>query len=111
MGGGWLKGRCGGWFGKVARGGGGVGGVVGGGRVGGGVIVIEKGAAFARGPGTDARRPQQAPGGGGIEGLYLAGDYTKTEWPATMEGAVRGGYLAAEGVLGVLRELGTGGPV
>jgi zeta-carotene desaturase len=33
---------------------------------------------------------------GGIENLYLAGDYTRTDWPATMEGAVRSGYLAAE---------------
>jgi zeta-carotene desaturase len=68
-----------------------------------GVIVIEKRATFSPLPGTDAFRPAQAPPVGGISGLYLAGDYTKTEWPATMEGAVRGGYLAAEGVL---REFG-----
>lgn len=68
-----------------------------------GVIVIEKRATFSPLPGTDALRPAQAPPPGGIAGLYLAGDYTKTEWPATMEGAVRGGYLAAEGVL---REFG-----
>jgi uncharacterized protein with NAD-binding domain and iron-sulfur cluster len=30
--------------------------------------------------------------------LFLAGDYTKTGWPATMEGAVRSGYLAAQAV-------------
>ena len=35
---------------------------------------------------------------GGIENLYLAGDYTRTGWPATMEGAVRSGYLAADAV-------------
>ncbi len=29
-------------------------------------------------------------------GIYLAGDWTATGWPATMEGAVRSGYLAAE---------------
>jgi monoamine oxidase len=29
----------------------------------------------------------------------LAGDYTATGWPATMEGAVRSGYLAAEAIL------------
>jgi len=34
-----------------------------------------------------------------IKGLYLAGDYTQTGWPATMEGAVRSGYLAAERIL------------
>ena len=32
----------------------------------------------------------------------MAGDWTKTDWPATMEGAVRSGYLAAEGVLAEL---------
>jgi len=31
--------------------------------------------------------------------LFLAGDWTDTGWPATMEGAVRSGYLAAEAVL------------
>jgi uncharacterized protein with NAD-binding domain and iron-sulfur cluster len=31
--------------------------------------------------------------------MYLAGDWTDTGWPATMEGAVRSGYLAAEAVL------------
>ena len=34
-----------------------------------------------------------------MPGLFLAGDWTSTGWPATMEGAVRSGYLAAEGVL------------
>jgi zeta-carotene desaturase len=28
----------------------------------------------------------------------MAGDWTRSGWPATMEGAVRSGYLAAEGV-------------
>ena len=64
-----------------------------------GVIVIEKRATFSPLPGTDRLRPLQAPSAGGIENLFLAGDYTKTEWPATMEGAVRSGYLAAEAVL------------
>jgi uncharacterized protein with NAD-binding domain and iron-sulfur cluster len=31
--------------------------------------------------------------------LFLAGDWTRTGWPATMEGAVRSGYLAAEALL------------
>jgi uncharacterized protein with NAD-binding domain and iron-sulfur cluster len=31
--------------------------------------------------------------------LFLAGDWTNTGWPATMEGAVRSGYLAAEALL------------
>jgi zeta-carotene desaturase len=28
----------------------------------------------------------------------MAGDWTRSGWPATMEGAVRSGYLAAEAV-------------
>jgi len=28
--------------------------------------------------------------------VFLAGDWTATGWPATMEGAVRSGYLSAE---------------
>jgi uncharacterized protein with NAD-binding domain and iron-sulfur cluster len=62
-------------------------------------VVVEKRATFAPAPGVDALRPTQGPPAGdpgGIAGLYLAGDYTKTGWPATMEGAVRSGYLAAE---------------
>ena len=66
-----------------------------------GVSVIEKRATFSPAPGTDALRPQQAPPEGGIANLFLAGDYTKTEWPATMEGAVRSGYKAADAVLRV----------
>ncbi|MEN6537141.1 MAG: FAD-dependent oxidoreductase, partial [Bryobacteraceae bacterium] len=31
-----------------------------------------------------------------IPNLFLAGDWTRSGWPATMEGAVRSGYLAAE---------------
>ncbi|WP_435010096.1 hydroxysqualene dehydroxylase HpnE [Tundrisphaera lichenicola] len=58
-------------------------------------IVTEHGATFAVRPGVDAiRPPQRTP----IEGLFLAGDWTATGWPATMEGAVRSGYLAAEGI-------------
>lgn len=34
-----------------------------------------------------------------IPNLFLAGDWTRSGWPATMEGAVRSGYLAAEAVL------------
>ncbi len=59
-------------------------------------VVTEHGATFAVRPGVDALRPpQRTP----VEGLFLAGDWTATGWPATMEGAVRSGYLAAEGIL------------
>jgi uncharacterized protein with NAD-binding domain and iron-sulfur cluster len=34
-----------------------------------------------------------------VPNLAVAGDWTATGWPATMEGAVRSGYLAAEVVL------------
>lgn len=64
-----------------------------------GVIVVEKRATFSPRPGVDALRPAQGPPPGGIANLFLAGDYTQTQWPATMEGAVRSGYLAAEAVL------------
>jgi len=64
-----------------------------------GVIVIEKRATYSPLPGSDRFRPEQAPPTGGLQNLFLAGDYTKTGWPATMEGAVRSGYLAAEGVM------------
>ena len=63
-----------------------------------GVIVIEKRATFSPVPGADAWRPAQGPGADGVQGLFLAGDYTRTDWPATMEGAVRSGYIAAEAV-------------
>jgi uncharacterized protein with NAD-binding domain and iron-sulfur cluster len=64
-----------------------------------GTIVIERRATFAPLPGIDRLRPNQAPPEGGIENLFLAGDYTLTGWPATMEGAARGGYLAAGAIL------------
>jgi zeta-carotene desaturase len=64
-----------------------------------GVTVIEKRATFSPRPGIDQLRPSQAPPAGGIANLFLAGDYTTTGWPATMEGAVRGGYLAAEAIV------------
>jgi uncharacterized protein with NAD-binding domain and iron-sulfur cluster len=59
-------------------------------------VVTEHGATFAVRPGVDLIRPRQRTP---IEGLFLSGDWTSTGWPATMEGAVRSGYLAAEGVL------------
>jgi squalene-associated FAD-dependent desaturase len=38
----------------------------------------------------------------GEHGLFVAGDWTKTEWPATMEGALRSGSKAAECVMASL---------
>ncbi len=63
-----------------------------------GTIIIEKRATFSPKPGIDDLRPAQAPPVNGIQNLYLAGDYTQTGWPATMEGAVRSGYLCADAI-------------
>ncbi len=60
------------------------------------VVVRENSATFSPEPGCDRWRPKQKTP---ISNLMLAGDWTDTGWPATMEGAVRSGYLAAEGIL------------
>ncbi|MFO0813855.1 MAG: hydroxysqualene dehydroxylase HpnE [Gemmatales bacterium] len=56
-------------------------------------VVTEKQATFSVVPGVDDLRPGQATS---LTNLFLAGDYTRSGWPATMEGAVRSGYLAAK---------------
>lgn len=61
-----------------------------------GTVVKEMSATFSPAPGSDRWRPaQKSP----LQGLFLAGDWTSTGWPSTMEGAVRSGYLAAEAIL------------
>ncbi len=59
--------------------------------------VKEKRATFAATPEFERVRPAQAHES---SSLILAGDYTDTGWPATMEGAVRSGNLAAAAILG-----------
>jgi squalene-associated FAD-dependent desaturase len=59
-------------------------------------LICDPQAVFSPRPGLDGVRPAQTTP---IPNLFLAGDWTATGWPATMEGAVRSGYLAAEGVL------------
>ena len=59
-------------------------------------VVTEHTATFSAVPGVDAFRPTQQTS---VANLTLAGDWTRTGWPATMEGAVRSGYLAAETIL------------
>lgn len=59
-------------------------------------LVTERDAVFSYRPGLDADRPAQATS---LSNLFLAGDWTQTCWPSTMEGAVRSGYLAAEAIL------------
>ena len=57
-------------------------------------MITDQEAVFSVRPGL-SRPPQRTI----VRGLFLAGDWTDTGWPATMEGAVRSGYLAAEGLL------------
>jgi len=59
-------------------------------------VIKEAAATFSPEPGVDRWRPRQQTA---IPRLFLAGDWTATGWPATMEGAVRSGYLAAEALL------------
>jgi squalene-associated FAD-dependent desaturase len=59
-------------------------------------VVTEHAATFSAVPGVDRWRPPQA---SPLPNLLVAGDWTATGWPATMEGAVRSGYLAAEALL------------
>lgn len=70
-------------------------------------VVKSHRATFAAEVGVDALRPSVR---GATERLYLAGDWVDTDWPATMEGAVRSGEAAAAAALadgaagGVCRE-------
>lgn len=62
-------------------------------------VTRERTATFAPTPGVGRLRPgahTNAPG------LYLAGAWTATGWPATMESAVRSGFSAAGAALAVL---------
>jgi squalene-associated FAD-dependent desaturase len=60
-------------------------------------VVKEVHATFSPAPGSDAFRPSHI---SPWPRLFLAGDWTATGWPATMEGAVRSGYGAAEALSG-----------
>lgn len=64
-------------------------------------VITEHAATFSAVPGVDRWRPAQA---SPLANLFLAGDWTNTGWPATMEGAVRSGYLAAEQLLQLYHE-------
>jgi zeta-carotene desaturase len=65
-------------------------------------LVKEVRATFGVPPGIDALRPdaQSSP----WPNCVLAGDWTSTGWPSTMESAARSGHLAAEAVCAVLGE-------
>jgi len=56
-------------------------------------VIKELNATYSPRPGIDAHRPAPVTA---WQNVFLAGDWTATGWPATMEGAVRSGYLAAQ---------------
>jgi len=56
-------------------------------------VIKEVYATYSIVPGLDQMRPEASTP---WPGIFLAGDWTATGWPATMEGAIRSGYLAAE---------------
>jgi squalene-associated FAD-dependent desaturase len=60
------------------------------------LVIREKRATFACRTGIDALRPaNRTP----VRGLWLAGDYTNTGYPATLEGALRSGVQCASEIL------------
>jgi squalene-associated FAD-dependent desaturase len=61
-----------------------------------GVVTRERAATFHGGPSSAARRPTSRTS---VPGLFLAGAWCATGWPATMEGAVRSGNSAASACL------------
>jgi squalene-associated FAD-dependent desaturase len=65
-----------------------------------GTVTRERHATFRARTGTAALRP---PARTAVPGLYLAGAWCDTGWPATMEGAVRSGLAAADGALEEVR--------
>ncbi|HKE22857.1 MAG TPA: hydroxysqualene dehydroxylase HpnE [Bryobacteraceae bacterium] len=58
-------------------------------------VVKEQRAVFSAAPETESLRPGVKTA---IPNLFLAGDWTSNGWPATMEAAVRSGYIAAEAI-------------
>jgi zeta-carotene desaturase len=59
------------------------------------VLVKEVRATFGVPPGIDSARPSST---SPWLNLFLAGDWTATGWPSTMESAARSGHLAAEAI-------------
>jgi squalene-associated FAD-dependent desaturase len=59
------------------------------------VVVREQRATFGLAPGGPARPPARTD----VAGLFLAGDWTDTGLPGTIEGAVRSGHLAADAAI------------
>jgi uncharacterized protein with NAD-binding domain and iron-sulfur cluster len=65
-----------------------------------GVVSREHTATFRGRPGTAALRPSSTTSLPGLAGVFVAGAWCDTGWPATMEGAVRSGTDAARAALG-----------
>ena len=65
------------------------------------VVTREHTATFRAAPGAGRLRPGPRTG---LPGLALAGAWTDTGWPATMEGAVRSGHAAARVALAALEK-------
>jgi uncharacterized protein with NAD-binding domain and iron-sulfur cluster len=63
-------------------------------------VTRERHATFRPAPGSRRFRPSARTR---VPGLYLAGAWTDTGWPATMEGAVRSGNAAASALLHTTR--------
>jgi zeta-carotene desaturase len=64
-------------------------------------LVKEMRATFGVPPGIDAARPTSV---SPWPNCYLAGDWTATGWPSTMESAARSGHLAAEAICASIGE-------
>lgn len=62
-----------------------------------GKVVTDPNAVFSMAPGTDSSRLHTD--ACAEHRIWLAGDWTQTGWPATMEGALRSGACAAEELL------------
>jgi zeta-carotene desaturase len=65
-------------------------------------VIKEVHATYSAQPLSDSYRPNSATH---WPNIFLAGDWTSTGWPATMEGAVRSGYNAAEALTHASGEL------
>ena len=68
-------------------------------------VTRERQATFRQGAGSWALRPSTDEG---PDGVWLAGAWTDTGWPDTMEGAVRSGVAAAEAAAGISRRMDFG---
>lgn len=68
-------------------------------------VIREARATYSARPGLERLRPGTRTR---LPNVFLAGDWTSTGWPATMEGAVRSGYSAANAILQSEGLLGSG---